>query len=574
MVEEQIEKLTISVETKTSGENKIRNYRKEVEKLTSATQRQKDLMEEIELLGKHGNANSQNAKQFKKDLDRDIAKMRREYEKYNKTLGDTDKTQKKAAKSASKLADAFVRIVRFKIVAAVLQKTISATKDGIEALSEYDDQFKDTINSYQSSFKQIGGGSALVLYPLLGGLEGMVGLLSDGVGALTNTISALMAGLSGETSYTAVKTFKEINEEIAAADKKAKDLKHTISGFDELNIFSNKNQSETIDIFTTKEIGSLDYVKDVAGMAALAGAAGVVGKAIQALTEKFSKKNKTLEEQTEDTKEDAKETSKLGDVIKSLVPKAGGAVAALGALGALVLTPLLKKEGVTVPAAEAEAALDALGQMSPAPEVNTAPMTSSMAELKNAISSGMDSIISTLDAKFNEIKTSFSDMLSEISAKWSEFKSNIGVSANLPESINVTGGRLRDIVPNASFDLSEYTAGVESSSVKTGLSESELKELVNNGSNVQINKTIGGFGGAAGVALALMGMTSLLNKLSIGRSMGAYASGGIVNSGEFFMARENGIPEFVGSFGSRAGVANNEQIVSGIAGGVESALSA
>lgn len=59
-----------------------------------------------------------------------------------------------------------------------------------------------------------------------------------------------------------------------------------------------------------------------------------------------------------------------------------------------------------------------------------------------------------------------------------------------------------------------------------------------------------------------------------GVTVGMHANGGIVSSGEFFMARENGIPEYIGSFGHQTGVANNEQIVSGIAGGVDAVLAA
>lgn len=48
------------------------------------------------------------------------------------------------------------------------------------------------------------------------------------------------------------------------------------------------------------------------------------------------------------------------------------------------------------------------------------------------------------------------------------------------------------------------------------------------------------------------------------------AKGGFVNTGEIFVAREAG-PELVGSIGSRTAVANNDQIISGIAGGVAAA---
>ena len=45
------------------------------------------------------------------------------------------------------------------------------------------------------------------------------------------------------------------------------------------------------------------------------------------------------------------------------------------------------------------------------------------------------------------------------------------------------------------------------------------------------------------------------------------ADGGFVTAGELFLAREAG-PELVGTMGNRTAVANNDQIVSGIAGGV------
>lgn len=50
-----------------------------------------------------------------------------------------------------------------------------------------------------------------------------------------------------------------------------------------------------------------------------------------------------------------------------------------------------------------------------------------------------------------------------------------------------------------------------------------------------------------------------------------YQMGGMPNSGELFVARENGTPEFVGSFGNQTAVANNDQIVTAVANGVSMA---
>ena len=54
---------------------------------------------------------------------------------------------------------------------------------------------------------------------------------------------------------------------------------------------------------------------------------------------------------------------------------------------------------------------------------------------------------------------------------------------------------------------------------------------------------------------------------------GFFASGGFPKKLQLFFARENGIPEMVGKFGNQTGVANNMQIIEGIAHGVSSAMS-
>lgn len=51
-----------------------------------------------------------------------------------------------------------------------------------------------------------------------------------------------------------------------------------------------------------------------------------------------------------------------------------------------------------------------------------------------------------------------------------------------------------------------------------------------------------------------------------------YASGGTPKSGQFFMARENGIPELVGTIRNHTAVMNNNQIVASVANGVYQAV--
>ena len=79
--------------------------------------------------------------------------------------------------------------------------------------------------------------------------------------------------------------------------------------------------------------------------------------------------------------------------------------------------------------------------------------------------------------------------------------------------------------------------------------------------------------GAQTVANALRQQSGFFGDFSDIRSInGVYATGGLVESGEIFMARENGLTEYVGSFGGKTGVANNDQIIAGIAQGVAMAV--
>lgn len=76
------------------------------------------------------------------------------------------------------------------------------------------------------------------------------------------------------------------------------------------------------------------------------------------------------------------------------------------------------------------------------------------------------------------------------------------------------------------------------------------------------------------IASALNGVKSAVGGLPSGSGSGPTkrANGGTVETGQLFIAREAG-PELVGSMGGTTAVANNDQIVAGIQGGVESAIS-
>ena len=73
-------------------------------------------------------------------------------------------------------------------------------------------------------------------------------------------------------------------------------------------------------------------------------------------------------------------------------------------------------------------------------------------------------------------------------------------------------------------------------------------------------------------ATASMADAEKLFNSTSGNPLKGYAIGGYPASGEVFIARENGLPEMVGSIGGRTAVANNDQIVQAVSLGVYNAV--
>lgn len=78
--------------------------------------------------------------------------------------------------------------------------------------------------------------------------------------------------------------------------------------------------------------------------------------------------------------------------------------------------------------------------------------------------------------------------------------------------------------------------------------------------------------GIGAIALAIGTAQKDAKKSAKLEGIKGYAMGGYPTSGEMFIARENGIPEMVGSIGGRTAVVNNDQIVEAVSVGVYNAV--
>lgn len=171
---------------------------------------------------------------------------------------------------------------------------------------------------------------------------------------------------------------------------------------------------------------------------------------------------------------------------------------------------------------------------------------------------------------FSTVKTSISNAFKKawgvVKGAWE--KASTWFSDNIATPLGNVFDNIKEKITGA-FD-SAWTAvkkGVVGAmnAVIAGI-ESAINWIVNG-----INKIIGGFNKvvswAAKVAEVDWGGVDLVPTVSLGR-ISMYANGGFPETGELFMARENGINEMVGKIGNRSTVANNDQIVEAVSAGV------
>lgn len=146
---------------------------------------------------------------------------------------------------------------------------------------------------------------------------------------------------------------------------------------------------------------------------------------------------------------------------------------------------------------------------------------------------------SKFSAAWTAVKNVFSGVGSFFSGIWNTIKktfTNIGTSIG-----NAIGGAFKKVV-NSIIGFAQNTINGFISAINSAI------KLINKIPGVSIG---------------------LISKLSIPR----LAAGGLVDAGQMFVAREAG-PELVGSFGSRAAVMNNDQIVTSVSKGVYEAVRA
>lgn len=199
-----------------------------------------------------------------------------------------------------------------------------------------------------------------------------------------------------------------------------------------------------------------------------------------------------------------------------------------------------------------------------------------------------------LSTSWNFLKTNastaFSGVKSTISSAWEATKSTTssawaGIKSNMSNTWNNLKTSASNTFNNIKEAISRAWRGVNTDSDATWRQvEKTIKAPINNIIKM-VNNMIGG------VATQMNKFIKMLNKIKIpswvpgigGKGISistisnipqipTFAQGGYPETGQLFLARENGLNEMIGRIGNRSAVANNDQIVEAVSSGVAGAM--
>lgn len=215
-------------------------------------------------------------------------------------------------------------------------------------------------------------------------------------------------------------------------------------------------------------------------------------------------------------------------------------------------------------------------------------------ETKLGTTEKWNSIESSLSLGWDNIKTNastaFSGIRSTISSAWEATKSTTSSAwSNIKSNTSNTWNNLKTSASNTFNNIKEVISrawrGVNTDSDATWRQvEKTIKAPINNIIKM-VNNMI------SGVATQMNKFIKMLNKIKIpswvpgigGKGISistisnipqipTFAQGGYPETGQLFLARENGLNEMIGRIGNRSAVANNDQIVEAVSSGVAGAM--
>ncbi len=168
-----------------------------------------------------------------------------EIAKLKSKVEDLDKASKKSASGLAKVADMFKRILLYRAIRGIISAITQALKEGIDNLYQWsqlnEGTFAHSMDTLATCATNAKNALAVAFAPAINAIVPIVQVATNAIVTLGNAISWLFAKLKGAATYTRVNTdymtqYKEAATSAGgAAGKAAKEMQRTILGFDEIN---------------------------------------------------------------------------------------------------------------------------------------------------------------------------------------------------------------------------------------------------------------------------------------------------------------------------------------------------
>ena len=159
-----------------------------------------------------------------------------------KKISSSSKTAVVSAKSIVGELTRISKMMKLMITRMILRKVITGVVDGFKNLAQYSKTFDASVSLLWNSFRQLGNSIAAAVSPLLNAFAPALNYLIQLVIQAVNAINQLLSALVGLGTWTKAKTLTDdYAKSLDKAGSKAKELKKTVLGFDELNQLQDKN---------------------------------------------------------------------------------------------------------------------------------------------------------------------------------------------------------------------------------------------------------------------------------------------------------------------------------------------
>lgn len=471
-----------------------------------------------------------------------------------------DKMSKSAAKSKSPLGgflSSLKRIAFYRFIRSIIKAITEAFTEGLknayafsQGITTEGHRFSQAMDSMSSAGLKMKNQLGSAFISLLAAIMPIITQIMALVTKLADALSQLFAAFTGGTYLKAKDVFKEWGDTAESGAKAAKEWKNQILGFDEINRLeapddgngsggagglnpSDMFEDTPLDDWATKIRDSLAAIETAAGGMFLAlglvllfsGANIPLGLGLIALGALSF---------TQGLKEDwGAVDPKIASTLANIMAIIGGALLAVGLI-LLLATPAFSWLGLGLVAAGAAA------------------MASSVAINWNMMPDKVGAVLKSIVPFVGAGLVALGIILMLT-----------GVAVPLGLGMIVAGGAM--LAASKNFDWDKITEKVGNCLAKIRGFWEKVEGAISNAWQ------------------SVMNFINAINSVDFGKinemqsssryGFGMFASGGFPEEGQMFIARESGA-EMVGTIGSRTAVANNDQIVAAIEGGVFRAVSA